>query len=276
MAILGAEPVDRNAHPLRAGGQQLAPHPGADDADRVPQHPGVVRATGDLGGPPLLVGRGQHHVHLVERRIQVVGHHHAEGRDDALTDVLLRQLGEHSVVGLDLDPQVVNGRLLAEHEDVGVVLDVRRFIRLYRKGASGAVGEADLGGDRQGRPGDQKPLEDCSTLNGSVKRGHSGSLHLIRCARCLAEPVAGTYRSTSHKATRQAAGWLGTPALVGSTVLCGPTDHTHQSRPRTEVFSIQGQSLPCSETPSPRCWAQSRSLLSSTSPLTSAGSGSAP
>ena len=168
MAVLRPERGDGHAEPLGGGGDELATHPGADHTDRVPQHAGVVRTTGDLCGAPLLLGRRESEVDLLERDIKVVGQHDPAGRHDALADFHLRDLEVDAVVGLDLDLQVVNGVLLAGNEDVREVLNIGEFVGL-RRPCICAAREADACGNRQRRPCDQKALEDCSTLNRSVK-----------------------------------------------------------------------------------------------------------
>src|SRR5581483_4233122 len=101
VAVLGPQGADRHAHLLGGGGHQLAPHLGADDPDRVPQHAGVVGATGDLRCRQPLLGRRQGGVHVLVGHVEVVGHHHGGRRDDALADVLAGQLEVDPVVGLD-------------------------------------------------------------------------------------------------------------------------------------------------------------------------------
>src|SRR5439155_1666601 len=168
VAVLRPEGGNRHAEPLRGSRYELAPHPSGDEADRVPQHTGVVRTTGDLRGPPLLLRRGKGEVHALEGDIEVVGHLDPTTGDDALADVHLRDLEVDPVVGLNLNLQVVDGVLLAGHEDVREVLNIREFVGL-RRPIVRAARETDTGGDRQRRPCDQKALEDCSTLNRSVK-----------------------------------------------------------------------------------------------------------
>src|SRR5581483_2380320 len=106
---------------------------------------------------------------LLVTEVEVVGDHHPEGRQDALADVLLGDLGVGGSVRTELDQQVVDRVLLAQDEDVREVLGVRKLIGLRRPGVSCTVTEPEAGGNGQGRPCYQKSLEDCSTLNGSVK-----------------------------------------------------------------------------------------------------------
>ena len=153
---------------LGTGGQQLAPHLGADDADRVPQDTGVVRTTGDLGRAALLLGGGADDVHVGERDVEVVGDLHSEGGQEPLADVLAGAFCVDPVVGLDLDLEVIERGLLAGDEDVGEVLGVRDLVGLRREGA-GTVGESQTAGHGQRRPCDQEPLQDLSTFNSFVE-----------------------------------------------------------------------------------------------------------
>ena len=52
-----------------------------------------MRATGDLGGTALLLGGRALDVHVLERDVEVVGHLHGEGRQEALADVLPGTVG---------------------------------------------------------------------------------------------------------------------------------------------------------------------------------------
>ena len=78
VAVLGAQGTDRGSQPEGGGRQQLAPHPGADDPDRVPQRPDRVRTAGRLRVGPLRLGLREHDVHALERDVEVVGDHHAD------------------------------------------------------------------------------------------------------------------------------------------------------------------------------------------------------
>ena len=169
VGVLGPQGGNRDTELLGSRSQKLAPHLGADDPDGVVQNADVVRAAGDLGGAPLLLGRRALDVHVLERDVEVVGHHHGVGGEPTLADLGLRPLGVDPVVGLDLNQEVVDRRLLAGYENVREVLVVREFIGL-RRPSVGAVGEPQAGSDRERGPGDQKALQDCTTLNRRLKR----------------------------------------------------------------------------------------------------------
>jgi len=144
---------------------------GGDDPDGIPQPPDIARSTGQLpGGPPGLRFR-QDGVEVLERGIEVVGHHHRDGRQGALAHVHPGDLEIDAVVGLNLDQQVVVERRARLDEDVGEIL-VLVQVGSPADGGAGRIGEPESGADGQRRTGDEEGLQDLSSPNLGIKDRH--------------------------------------------------------------------------------------------------------
>jgi hypothetical protein len=152
-------------------------------------------------------------VHVLHRDVEVVGHLHGEGRQEALADVLAGALGVYPVIGLDLNLQVVHRRGFASDECVGEVRLIRDLIGLRREGLD-TIGDSQASSDRQGWPGDQETFQDLATSDRSLQSGHSSAPS--SCGSAVASghwshnDVKGRDASKSLAAT----GWADGPALL--------------------------------------------------------------
>ena len=129
-----------------------------------------MRTTGQLRVGALGLRLREGHVHVLERDVEIVGHHRRDGRHDPLADVHPGDLEVHPVVGLDLDQQVIEEGPVVLDEDVGEVLVFLEFGRTRDGGVGGMQVEAARNDQRW--TCDQESLEQATATNYLIGKRH--------------------------------------------------------------------------------------------------------